>query len=219
MKLFIKLAATFLTAVVVAVAVGYFYWYKPKFRASVINPSFGYKYKEPDNKYILSRLQTKASEIIKYAITHHYNTNHCFLVDMNISSGKKRFFVYDLKKNSIEDAGLVAHGCGSDKGEGKLYFSNEINSGCTSLGKYKVGKAYTGRFGLAYKLYGLDSSNTNAIQRFVVLHAYSYVPYEEVAPIGICESRGCPMVAPAFLVVLKDYIDHADKPILLWIFY
>ena len=132
---------------------------------------------------------------------------------------KNSFFVYDLKKNSIEDAGLVAHGCGSDKGEGKLYFSNEINSGCTSLGKYKVGKAYTGRFGLAYKLYGLDSSNTNAIQRFVVLHAYPYVPYEEVAPIGICESRGCPMVAPAFLVVLKDYIDHTDKPILLWIFY
>src|ERR1700759_2399948 len=43
---------------------------------------------------------------------HGFNTHLCFLVDMRLPSGKNRFFVYDLDKDSILLAGLVAHGCG-----------------------------------------------------------------------------------------------------------
>jgi hypothetical protein len=37
--------------------------------------------------------------------------------------------------------------------------------GCTALGKYKIGDKYKGRFGTAYKLLGLDSSNNNAFKK------------------------------------------------------
>jgi hypothetical protein len=138
---------------------------------------------------------------------------------MRIPSGQKRFFVYDLLEDTVLAAGLVTHGSGSDKGSADLYFSNTPNSNCTSLGKYKVGKPYTGKFGLAYKLYGLEASNSKAFERAVVLHAHACVPNDEVDPVTICESWGCPTVAPAFLNVLKGYIDHAEQPVLLWIYY
>jgi hypothetical protein len=76
-----------------------------------------------------------------------------------------------------------------------------------------------GKFGLAFKLYGLDATNDNAYNRAVVLHAHSCVPNEETAPIPICQSWGCPTVAPAFLTALKSYLDNSEKPVLLYVYY
>ena len=112
----------------------------------------------------------------------------------------------------------VTHGSGSITGREDLFFSNEPGSNCTSLGKYKIGNAYQGRFGLAYKLYGLDKTNSKAFERFVVLHAHSCVPANDVYPLPICPSQGCPTVAPEFLQKLTRYINSSDEPILLSIY-
>lgn len=128
-------------------------------------------------------LKTKASLLKQYIVTNNFNFEICFLVDMKISSGKNRFFVYDLQKDSVLISGLVAHGNCDDGFQFQASFSNRVSSGCSSFGKYKIGNSYTGRFGLAYKLYGLDSSNSNAYQRTVVLHSYSCVPEQEVYPL------------------------------------
>lgn len=133
-------------------------------------------------------------------------------------SGKKRFFVYDTDGDSVLFGGLVAHGSCDAGFQTEAHFSNTINSGCSSLGKFRIGNAYNGRFGLAYKLYGLDSSNSKAYQRYIVLHAYDCVPENETFPLPICNSRGCPMVSPAFLQKLKPYLDQ-PKPVLLSIAY
>jgi hypothetical protein len=138
---------------------------------------------------------------------------------MRVPSGKNRFFVYNLKENSIEMAGLVAHGKGPGNGSDELMFSNEPNSNCTSLGKYKLGRSYSGMFGLSYKLHGLDRTNSNAFERSVVLHSFCGVPNKEVYPASICMSEGCPTVSPAFLTQLKVLLDNSEKPILLWIYY
>lgn len=167
----------------------------------------------------LSRLKLQAHEMIKFNKKGNYNHQYCFLIDMHQPSGTERFFVFDLQKDSVLDAGLVAHGSGSDNGDKDLIFSNTINSNCTSLGKYKIGNSYYGKFGLAYKLHGLDKSNSNAFNRFVVLHAHSCIPESEVAPAEICRSWGCPTVSPAFLAKLKSYIDQSKSPVLLNIFY
>jgi hypothetical protein len=170
------------------------------------------------NTLLLARLNGHAKPLLAYAKHHGYNTSTCFLVDMHIESGKNRFFVYDLKKQAVIDEGLVAHGrCNKDWLTGRQY-GNEVGCGCTSLGKYKIGDPYTGRFGHAYKLYGLDSTNSNAFRRFVVLHSYSAVPDSEVDPAPICQSDGCPMVSAAFLQKLGTIIDHSHQPILLYIF-
>jgi L,D-transpeptidase catalytic domain len=63
------------------------------------------------------RLGEKAFVQKSYLSSHGFNTDICFLADMRLPSGKNRIFVYDLKKDSILLAGLVAHGCGAgDRG-------------------------------------------------------------------------------------------------------
>lgn len=163
------------------------------------------------------KLAQKAAVIKLYAREKSFNDHICFLVDMSLPSGQNRFFIYDLKKDSLRGSGLVAHGnCFQSWLEGRKY-SNEVGCGCTSLGKYKIGSPYTGRFGYSYKLYGLDSSNSNAFERTVVLHSYTCIPDSPI-PDDICQSNGCPMVSPGFLLQLKSIINNSVKPVMLWIY-
>jgi hypothetical protein len=164
------------------------------------------------------KINSKGSEVKLFVKERNYNQSICFLVDMSLNSGSHRFFVFDLVKDSIIDAGLVTHGrCNKTWLNGRKY-GNEIGCGCTSLGKYKIGNAYQGRFGLAYKLHGLDATNSNAYKRFVVLHAHECVPNQAVDPAPICQSDGCPTVSPDFLQKIAGLINQSKKPVLLWIF-
>jgi L,D-transpeptidase catalytic domain len=166
-----------------------------------------------------SNVKIYGDKIKPFVKANNYCEEYCFLIDMKISSGKKRFFIYDLKKDTIVDEGLVTHGGGSVTNTDELSFCNIPNSGSTSIGKYKIGNEYSGKFGMAFKLYGLEATNSKAFERFVVLHAHSCVPEEEIYPLQICTSLGCPTVSHSFLPILKKYIDKADKPVVLWIFY
>ncbi|MBS7253745.1 murein L,D-transpeptidase catalytic domain-containing protein [Flavobacterium branchiicola] len=148
-----------------------------------------------------------------------YNSKIAFLIDMKIPSGKNRFFVYNLEENKIIDKGLVAHGSGSETGvPGKLKFSNTPNSLSTSLGSYYIGNDYKGKFGKAYKLYGLDETNSNAFKRDIVFHYYYDVPYKEKDGY-ICNSFGCPMVSKKYFDRISKIIDNSESSILLNIYY
>ena len=148
-----------------------------------------------------------------------YNNEIAFFVDMEIMSGKNRFFIYDLKKNKIIDQGLVAQGFGSRiDSNGKLKFSNENNSLCTSLGKYAIGNSYNGQYGKAYKLHGLDVTNDNALARNIVLHKNVKMPYnEQDKPIGY--SFGCPMVNDIYYSRIEKLVDNSKRNIVLDIYY
>lgn len=170
----------------------------------------------PDNKSI-EKLKNKAALAKQFVLQKSYNSSVCFLIDMSLSSGQKRFFIYDLKYDSLKISALVAHGnCFEYWLEGRRY-SNVVGSGCTSLGKYKIGAPYTGKWGYSYKLHGLDSTNNNAFERTVVLHGHSCIPDTEVAD-EICQSNGCPTVSPGLLLQLKAIINSSSRPILLWIY-
>jgi hypothetical protein len=192
----------------------YYLWYKPKFKTS----GYSVHAKIPKSSEEFYKLQLRATSIKKYVSANHYS-NICFLIDMKVPSGKERFFVYDLRKDSILAAGLVAHGSCDRRFQFEAIFSNKTNSGCSCLGRFRVGKSYNGRFGLAYKLYGLDSCNSNAFERNIVLHSYKCVPELETYPLPICNSRGCPMVSVNFLKKLRLYLNNSERPILLNIFY
>lgn len=211
-----RMVVFFLFMISAATSVGYFLWQGPAFFRS---PDSRVKetIKADDNS--LLRMKQQATAAVEYVHEKGFNTQYCFLLDMRIASGRKRFFVYDLQRDSVEKAGLVAHGTGSDNGSAALFFSNKPNSNATSLGKYRIGKSYWGRFGLAYKLYGLEETNSKAFERFVVLHGHECVPEGELYPDTLCQSWGCPTVAPSFLQALKRYIDTSPKPVLLWIYY
>jgi hypothetical protein len=174
--------------------------------------------KKLTNESLLS-IKKYGDKIKPYLKANNYCEDYCFLIDMKIPSGKKRFFIYDLVQDTVLHAGLVTHGGGSETTTDALVFNNTPNGNATSLGKYKIGNEYSGKFGMAFKLHGLDASNNKAFDRFVVLHAHSCVPDTEIAPFPICTSLGCSTVSPSFLPTLKKYIDKTDKPVVLWIFY
>ncbi len=200
--LFMRLSSLLL-CLVCSAAVG-FAAYKVLHKPNINNNTFVPK----KAKHSIAPASIKA-----YAKKNNFNTSHCFLIDMTIPSNQQRFFVYNLQTDSVEMAGLVCHGSGK-KSSNEIIFSNEPNSLCSSIGKYKVGLSYNGKFGLAFKLHGLDATNSNAYARAVVLHAHSCVPNAEVE-YPICQSWGCPTVSPAFLQALQQYIKASPKPILL----
>jgi hypothetical protein len=177
------------------------------------------KIKADEKNESLLRIRDHAVILKTYLSKKDYNKDVCFLVDMKISSGRNRFFVYSLSGDSIITSGLTTHGSGSQTETAALSFSNREGSNATSLGKYKIGEKYSGKFGTAYKLFGLDKTNSNAYVRAVVLHSHPYVPAQEVYPQLICLSWGCPTVNPSYLKVLEKYIDNSSKPVMLWIYY
>jgi hypothetical protein len=189
-----------------------YYFYKMFYkRASPVNINKELKKEKPENSAI------KAITAKTFVNTNKYNQQFCFLVDMKLRSGAERFFVYDLKADSVITTGVVTHGrCNENWLVGRRY-GNEPGCGCTSFGKYKIGQAYNGRFGLAYKLHGLDPSNSNAFKRYVVLHGHECVPEKEVWS-EICQSDGCPTVSTTFLQQLKTMINQSKYPVLLWIY-
>lgn len=149
-----------------------------------------------------NNLNDRTEEIRKFASENGYSEKLAFFIDFSISSNKYRFFVIDLKSGKIN---------------GKLKFSNTDGSYCSSIGKYVVKNSYNGDFGKAYRLIGLDNTNSNAFSRAIVLHKYSKVPDNETTnPIVL--SLGCPMVSPAFFSTLEKYIDSSEKNIVLYIY-
>jgi L,D-transpeptidase catalytic domain len=167
----------------------------------------------------LKKVKANYLSVKKYAAKNNCSGDYIFVINMRIPCYKKRFFVYNAVKDSLVETALVSHGIGSETFKGELIFSNVPNSMCSSLGKYKIGESYKGIWGFSYRLRGLDSTNSKALERAVVLHSYPTIPDKEIGTSPVVFSHGCPMVSPVFLEKLKGYISKAKKPILLSIIY
>lgn len=211
----LKLVAKIFAALLLIVGVFVFYVYG---YSSTKNHLPNFKDNSETEKAEKIKLQSFAEKAKIFCKAKGYNTGECFLIDMSLVSGKNRMFEYDLKNDSVISTGLVAHGSCNTNFLAVPKFSNKPGCGCTALGKYKIGNKYVGRFGTAYKLYGLDSSNSNAYKRNIVLHSYYMVPDKETDPLPICNSLGCAMTSTNYLTILSKKIDASAKPVLLWIF-
>ncbi len=169
------------------------------------------------------RLKQKAVAAKAYCQKNNMNTDICILIDMKIHSGKKRFFLWDLKGDSIIDSGLCSHGtCGNLDGYDPSktpQFSNTPESHCSSLGKYKVGKRGWSSFGVNfnYKLHGLEKTNSNAYKRYIVFHSWD-IGDDEIYPSHIIESYGCPAVSNNFMRKMDKVLKIQKKPVLMWIY-
>lgn len=164
-----------------------------------------------------AKISQKIADLKAFLKESDYNSDKAFLIDFSISSSKFRFFVVDLKSGKIVQKALVAHGDGSEDGKvnGTLKFSNTDGSHCSSLGKYIVEEKYKGKFGMSYRLTGLDETNSNARSRAIVLHRLSCVPDMEQKD-EICLSFGCPMVSDNFFKILEQHIDKSDKKLIIY---
>jgi hypothetical protein len=163
--------------------------------------------------------ESKISEIKNFIRGKNYNQELAVFINFKIHSGKYRYFVYDLKKNKILQKAIVAHGDGSViRNSQTLRFSNIDGSHQSSLGKYEIKESYLGKFGKAYRLDGLDETNSNARARSIVLHSYYCIPdTESISPV--CLSFGCPMLSKNAFNKTAKYIDESKQPVILYAFY
>lgn len=170
-------------------------------------------------------IKKHAKEAKVFCARRNMNTELCLLADLGIHSGKERLVVWDFRKDTIMASGMVSHGCGSmpwgkDRSKDKPVFSNENNSHCSSLGKYKIGERGYSEWGIhvKYLLHGLEPSNNNALQRQIVLHGWDAVSAQEVYPDGLPEGWGCPAVSNQYMQQLDIILKKSNRPVLLWIY-
>ena len=152
----------------------------------------------------------------KYAIEHDLDTTRAMLADLGLKSNKKRLFIVNLSTFEVEESALVSHGRGTGSSMYSRMYSNELSSRSSSLGHYEVGAPYNGKYGFSYKLRGLDSTNSNATRRSIVMHSMSCIPDREWI-MGACVSDGCPAVSKNFLNVVTEKLKLATKPLALWL--
>jgi hypothetical protein len=178
-----------------------------------------------NNKAIIGNEKTKAKEALDFCRSQKLNTDFCILVDMSIHSGRKRFFLYDFKKDSITNSFLVTHGCcdkpwNNDISKENPKFSNLDGSHCSSLGKYKIGKRATSDWGvkIKYFLHGLEKSNNNALARTIVFHSWEAITDNEIYPNGTKEGWGCPAISNNSFLIVDPLLKTTTKPVLMWIY-
>ncbi len=178
--------------------------------------------KEEEWQLVFSKLKHKADTIKQFCKQKRFNTKYCFLVDFSRHSGRNRFFAWDLKRDTILFSGLCCHGYGKNSTKSTPEFSNQLNSYCSSLGKYKIGESGYSKWGIhiLYKLYGLDRTNSNACRRSVVLHSYSPVPESEIYPIHLPLgwSQGCSVISKETMTKADNLLKEQTEPVILWIY-
>jgi len=169
-----------------------------------------------------SPLRSRAAEALAYCKAHGLDTGHCILVDFSIPSGRKRLFVWNFARDTVEIASLCAHGCGRGSTVYKPEFSNEPGSYCSSPGHYRTGARAYSQYGIHvhYKLYGMDRTNSNAFKRSIVLHSEDPVPEREIFPqyLPLGYSLGCPVVSNEAMRGIDALLRKKTRPVLLWIY-
>ncbi len=116
--------------------------------------------------------EEKISKSIEKYNTRFKGQKFISFVDYSMPISEKRFFVFDLKKKKIVLSTHVGHSGYS--GEITPFdTSNVPNTRKTSLGLYRVGVQYSGRWGKSKRLHGLSKTNSNAFIRAIVAHSMS----------------------------------------------
>lgn len=117
------------------------------------------------------------------------------IIDYSLPANEKRLWVFDLSTGKLLYHSFVSHGFNSGT-LNTTAFSNVMNSKSSSLGVFGTQQTYTGRYGEALKLCGIDGNfNSNAYNRAVVMHGAWYVSDDFVKKYGrVGRSWGCPAV-------------------------
>ena len=136
-----------------------------------------------------------------YYAGYNKTVRYVAIVDFSQHSSKSRFYLFDMKAGTVERHN-VSHGSGSDRNNDGMAdtFSNVAGSNASSLGMYKTAETYSGKHGYSLRLDGLESSNSNARARAVVMHSATYVKDGKSAG----RSWGCPALDPKVYVSVID---------------
>ncbi len=115
------------------------------------------------------------------------------IADFGVHSANRRFHFVNLDREEVQSY-HVSHGTGSDpEHDGWLNdYSNVEGSNATSRGAYVTWEWYVGRYGTSVRLGGLDSTNDNALERYIVMHRAKYAEPSHIDRWGrLGRSNGC----------------------------
>ena len=115
------------------------------------------------------------------------------IADFAAPSSQPRFHLIDLAGGTSKSF-LVAHGSGSDPSHtGWLQrFSNDPGSNASSEGAFVTQDYYVGKHGRSQRIVGLDGTNSNALERAIVIHAAWYSNPDMIRTHGMLgRSQGC----------------------------
>lgn len=176
-------------------------------------------------KLDFEKTKKKAQEALAFCKQKNLNTQFCILIDMELHSGLNRFLVWDFQKDTVKYSFPVSHGCcslswGDDQSKENPTFSNEEGSHCSSKGKYKLGERGYSDWGInvKYLMHGLETSNKNALSRYIVFHAWDLVSDEATYPSGTPEGWGCPAISNNNFKLIDPLLQKAGKSVLMWIY-
>ena len=145
-----------------------------------------------------SRVALRAKALAEYCQREGYNTHVALFVDLSRHSGCHRFVAWDFERNRPMFTAPVSHGSGSQRSHVRSAYarvSNEDGSHLSSVGRAVVAERYEGRYGVAYRLDGLDATNSNIRSRCIVLHGWKHTTSFAIYPIPTVGSFGCPVLS------------------------
>jgi len=115
------------------------------------------------------------------------------IVDFSAPSSELRLHFLDVASGAMSRM-LVTHGSGSDpRHTGFLHsFSNDFGSNASSEGAFVTDAYYVGKHGRSQRLVGLDPTNSNALDRAIVIHGAWYANADMIQTHGkLGRSQGC----------------------------
>lgn len=130
------------------------------------------------------------------------------IADFAAPSATPRFHLVHLASGATTTL-RVAHGRGSDpERTGWVQsFSNDPGSFASSDGAFIAADYYEGKHGQSQRLIGLDPTNSNALDRAIVIHSAWYANPDMLASYGqLGRSEGCFAVGEADLAQVFDQL-------------
>ena len=167
-----------------------------------------------------SRVAERAKELLEYCRREGYNTRVALFVDLSRHSGRRRFVAWDMARMVPIFTCPVSHGSGSEMSHVRsayARFSNEDGSHLSSLGRAVVAERYEGRYGVAYRLDGLDATNTNLRSRCVVLHGWEHTTSYPIWPRATVGSFGCPVLSRRMMARVDELLQR-EKGVIIEVF-
>lgn len=164
-----------------------------------------------------SRVAERAERLKEYCHREGYNTKVALFVDMSRHSGRRRFVAWDMVQNVPIFTSPVSHGSGAMESHVRsayARFSNEDGSHLSSLGYALVAERYIGRYGVAYRLNGLSTTNSNLRSRCVVLHGWKYTTSLPIWPLSTVGSFGCPVLSRKMMCKVDELLQQHDRVVI-----
>lgn len=160
-------------------------------------------------------------QVRDYCRKFGYNDTYYIICDFGMSSGKKRFYLYNLNSRRRIMSSYCMHGNGGGSTDEKPVFSNKPGSNCSSIGLYALKGIGSYSMKSCIRVTGLDRTNSMARTRGLLIHSSRKTTRfdggQKYIPLGD-ESHGCFTISAGSLAQLMAiYSLHGKKKrILMW---